>query len=38
MKVARKVLVNQDGKKFMEVEILEIKHPAKLDDSEFAKP
>jgi hypothetical protein len=38
MKVAKKVLVNRDGKKFMEVEVLEVKFADKIDDSEFAKP
>jgi hypothetical protein len=38
MQVPKKVLVNRDGKKFMELEVLEIKHPDKVDDSEFAKP
>ena len=37
-KVAKKVLVNRDGKKFMELEVLEVKHPEKIEDSEFAKP
>jgi hypothetical protein len=35
---AKKVVVNHDGKKFMEVEILETKRLEKIDDSEFAKP
>lgn len=38
MKVAKNVLINRDGKKFMEAEVLEVKFPDKLDDSEFAKP
>jgi hypothetical protein len=38
VKVPKKVLLHRDGKKFMEMEILEIKHPEKIDDSEFAKP
>jgi hypothetical protein len=38
MKVAKKLRVNRDGKKFMEAEVLEIKFSDKLDDSEFAKP
>src|SRR5262249_43300801 len=38
MKVAKKVRVNRDGKKFMEAEVLEVKFSDKLDDSEFAKP
>jgi hypothetical protein len=35
---AKKVLVNHDGNKYMEVEFLEIKRLEKLEDSEFAKP
>ncbi len=35
---AKKVVVNRDGNKFMEVEVLETKRLEKLDDSEFAKP
>jgi hypothetical protein len=38
LKVAKKALVNRDGKKFMEVEVLEVKLTDKVDDSEFAKP
>jgi hypothetical protein len=38
VKVPKKVLVNRDGKKFVEVEILEVKFLDKFDDSEFAKP
>ncbi|HKI36859.1 MAG TPA: hypothetical protein VKA46_33715 [Gemmataceae bacterium] len=34
----KRVLVNHDGNKYMEVEILETKRLEKLDDSEFAKP
>jgi len=37
-KMPKKVLVNRDGKKFMELEVTEIKFPDKIDDSEFAKP
>lgn len=37
-KTAKKVLVQRDGKKLMEIEILEIKLLDKIDDSEFAKP
>jgi hypothetical protein len=32
---AKKVLMNRDGKKFMEVEILEIKFPDTIDENEF---
>jgi hypothetical protein len=35
---AKKVTVNHDGNKFMELEILETKRLEKLEDSEFAKP
>jgi hypothetical protein len=38
IKVAKKALINREGKKFMEIEVLEVKFPDKLDDSEFAKP
>jgi hypothetical protein len=38
MKVAKRVLVNRDGKKFLELEVVEAKFPDNLDDSEFAKP
>jgi hypothetical protein len=38
MKVAKRVLVNRDGKKFMEIEVVEAKLLDNLDDSEFAKP
>jgi hypothetical protein len=38
LKVAKKALVNRDGKKFVEAEVLEVKTLDKLDDSEFAKP
>ena len=34
----KKVLINHDGNKFMELEVLETKQLEKLDDSEFAKP
>jgi hypothetical protein len=37
-KVAKKALVNRDGKKFVEAEVLEVKSLDKLDESEFAKP
>jgi hypothetical protein len=38
MKVAKKVVINRDGKKFMEIEVKEVTFPDKLDDGEFAKP
>jgi len=37
-KVPKKVLVNRNGKKFMDVEVQEYKTLDGLDDSEFAKP
>jgi hypothetical protein len=38
MKVAKKVLINRDGKKFIEAEVTEVKYADKIDDSEFVKP
>jgi hypothetical protein len=38
LKTAKKVLVNRDGKKYLEAEVLESKFVDKIDDSEFAKP
>jgi hypothetical protein len=37
-KVAKKTIINHDGKKYVEVEITEIKFLDKFDASEFAKP
>jgi hypothetical protein len=37
-KTPKKAVVSRDGKKFLEVEVLEVKYPAAIDDSEFAKP
>lgn len=37
-KYPKKVLVNRDGKKFMEAEVIELKYLDKLDNSEFGKP
>jgi hypothetical protein len=37
-KVPKKVLINRDGKKFVEAEILEFKIVDKIDDNEFVKP
>jgi hypothetical protein len=31
----KKVLVNRDGKKLMELEVLEIKYPETIDENEF---
>jgi hypothetical protein len=38
LKIAKKVLVNRDGKKFIEAEITDIKFVDKIEDSEFQKP
>ena len=37
-KVPKKVLVNHDGKKYLELEVLEIKFPDDIAESEFQKP
>jgi hypothetical protein len=37
-KAPKRILVNREGKKFLEAEVLEVKLLDKLDDSEFAKP
>ena len=37
-KVAKKIEILQDGKPYMELEVLEIATLEKIDDSEFAKP
>jgi hypothetical protein len=37
-KTAKKVLVNHDGKKYLELEVLEVKYPDEIDDSDFQKP
>ncbi|HEV3443675.1 MAG TPA: hypothetical protein VG099_03475 [Gemmataceae bacterium] len=37
-KAAKKLVVNHDGKKFMELEVSDIKFLDKVDDSEFQKP
>jgi hypothetical protein len=37
-KTAKKVLVNRDGKKFMEVEVNDVKFLDEIDDREFKKP
>ena len=34
----KKILMNRDGKKFLEAEIVELKVYEKLDDSEFKLP
>jgi hypothetical protein len=38
LKVAKKIIINREGKKFMEVELVEHKPQEKLDASEFGKP
>jgi hypothetical protein len=38
MKVAKKVLINRDGKKYVEAEVMDVKYADKIDDSEFSKP
>jgi outer membrane lipoprotein-sorting protein len=37
-KVPKKVLVNHEGKKYLELEVFEVKFPDDIDDSEFQKP
>jgi hypothetical protein len=38
VQVPKKAVINRDGKKFMDLEVTEVKLLEKLDDSEFAKP
>ena len=38
MPVAKKVVVNRDGKKYLEVEVIEVKYLDSIDDSEFTVP
>jgi hypothetical protein len=38
LKVAKKVLINRDGKKFLEAEVTDVQYLEKVDDSTFAKP
>ena len=38
IKVAKKLLINRDGKKFLEAEVTDVQYLDKLDDSTFAKP
>ncbi len=38
MKIAKKLLINRDGKKYMELDITEVKFLDKVDDSEFKQP
>jgi hypothetical protein len=38
VKFPKKAVINRDGKKFIELEVLEIKTRDKFEDSEFAKP
>jgi hypothetical protein len=35
---AKKVVVNRDGKLYLEAEIVEVKHLETVDETEFAKP
>jgi hypothetical protein len=37
MPAAKKVVVNRDGKKFMDVDVLEVKYLESVDENEFAK-
>jgi hypothetical protein len=37
-KMPKRVLVNHEGKKYLEVEVVEVKFPDDIDDSEFQKP
>jgi hypothetical protein len=37
-KVPKKVRVNHDGKKYVELEVVEVKFPDDIDDSEFQQP
>jgi len=36
--VAKKVSMNRDGKKFLELEVTDVKFPESIDESEFANP
>jgi hypothetical protein len=38
VQIPKKVLINHDGEKFMEVELIEQKFVEKIDDGEFGKP
>jgi len=38
MAIPQKVLINRDGKKYLELTIEEVKYLDKIDDSEFSKP
>jgi outer membrane lipoprotein-sorting protein len=38
MQTTKKALINHDGKKYMEVEVLEVRFQESLDDSEFNRP
>ncbi len=38
VKVAKKVLINRDGKKFLEAEVTDVQFLDRMDDSTFAKP
>jgi len=38
LKVPKKALINRDGKKFLDLEVVEVKFRDKFEESEFAKP
>lgn len=38
MKVPKKAIVNRDGKKYLEVEVVEVKFLNDIDDTQFSKP
>jgi hypothetical protein len=38
IKTVKKAIINRDGKKFVELEVTEVKFLDKIDESEFAKP
>jgi len=38
LKVPKKAIVNRDGKKYIEAEVLEVKHLDDIDDTQFSKP
>jgi hypothetical protein len=38
LKVAKKAIVNRDGKKYIEAEVLEVKYLDDIDDTQFSKP
>lgn len=38
LKEAKKAIINRDGKKYIEVEVLEVKYQDDIDDTQFSKP